>query len=132
MLDHVTIGVSNLEQSKTFYDEVLKSSGIERLHAEGNSFAGYGANKKAFFWIGLKASGVIGVHIAFAVYTRAAGDHFMHRDCLLAAEITAPRAYDRTTTDQRSPADVPSPFTVSVVYITTDAMPSGRHGRGRR
>lgn len=76
MLDHVTIGVSNLEQSKAFYDEALKSIGIERLYAEGDSFAGYGANQKAFFWIGLKTSGIIGVHIAFTVDTRAAVDCF--------------------------------------------------------
>lgn len=76
MLDHVTIGVSNLEQSKAFYDQALQSIGIERLYAEGDSFAGYGANKKAFFWIGLRTSEIIGVHIAFAVFTRDAVDHF--------------------------------------------------------
>ena len=76
MLDHVTIGVSNLEQSKAFYDETLKSIGIERLYVEGDSFAGNSANKKAFFWIGLKTSGIIGVHIAFTVDTRAAVDRF--------------------------------------------------------
>ena len=76
MLDHVTIGVSNLEQSKAFYDETLKSIGIERLYAEGDSFVGYGANNKAFFWIGSKTSGVVGVHIAFTVDTRAAVDRF--------------------------------------------------------
>ena len=76
MIDHVTIGVSNLEQSKAFYDETLKSIGIERLYAEGDSFVGYGVNKTAFFWIGLKTSGVTGVHIAFTVDTRAAVDRF--------------------------------------------------------
>jgi catechol 2,3-dioxygenase-like lactoylglutathione lyase family enzyme len=76
MLDHVTIGVSDFEQSKVFYDKALNSIGIERLYAEGTSFAGYGVNKKAFFWIGLKTSGVVGVHIAFAVDTRDAVDRF--------------------------------------------------------
>jgi hypothetical protein len=30
--DHVTIGVSDLERSKVFYDKALKAIGIERLH----------------------------------------------------------------------------------------------------
>jgi catechol 2,3-dioxygenase-like lactoylglutathione lyase family enzyme len=35
MLDHVTIGVSDLERSKAFYDKALKAIGIERLYSEG-------------------------------------------------------------------------------------------------
>ena len=54
MLDHVTIGVSNIERSKMFYDQALRPLGIERLYAEGQTFAGYGADRKAFFWIGLR------------------------------------------------------------------------------
>jgi catechol 2,3-dioxygenase-like lactoylglutathione lyase family enzyme len=33
MLDHVTIGVSNIERSKAFYDKALKAIGIERVYA---------------------------------------------------------------------------------------------------
>jgi catechol 2,3-dioxygenase-like lactoylglutathione lyase family enzyme len=76
MLDHVTIGVSDIARSIAFYDKVLKSIGIERLYAEGDSFAGYGINKKAFFWIGLKSSPITGMHIAFAVQDRALVDRF--------------------------------------------------------
>ena len=36
MLDHVTIGVSNIERSKAFYDKALKAIGIERLYAEAS------------------------------------------------------------------------------------------------
>src|SRR5712671_2830533 len=72
MLDHVTIGVSDLERSKAFYDKALKAIGIERLYSEGAEFFGYGAHKKAFFWIGLKPSAITGVHVAFAVPDRAA------------------------------------------------------------
>jgi catechol 2,3-dioxygenase-like lactoylglutathione lyase family enzyme len=43
MLDHVTIGVSDLERSKAFYDKALKAIGIERLYSEGAEFFGYGA-----------------------------------------------------------------------------------------
>ena len=54
MLDHVTIGVSDIERSKAFYDSALRPLGIERLYADGPTFAGYGAGRKAFFWIGLR------------------------------------------------------------------------------
>jgi hypothetical protein len=76
MLDHVTIGVSDLERSKAFYDKALKAIGIERLYSEGAEFSGYGAHKKAFFWIGLKPSAITGVHVAFAVPDRTAVDRF--------------------------------------------------------
>jgi hypothetical protein len=36
MLDHVTIGVSNIERSKAFYDKALKAIGIERVYAEAS------------------------------------------------------------------------------------------------
>jgi catechol 2,3-dioxygenase-like lactoylglutathione lyase family enzyme len=72
MLDHVTIGVSDLERSRAFYDKALKAIGIERLYSEGAEFFGYGAHKKAFFWIGLKPSTITGVYVAFAVPDRAA------------------------------------------------------------
>ena len=81
MLDHVTIGVSDLERSKAFYDKALKAIGIERLYSEGAEFFGYGAHKKAFFWIGLKPSAITGVHVAFAVPDRAAVDRFLRTGC---------------------------------------------------
>jgi catechol 2,3-dioxygenase-like lactoylglutathione lyase family enzyme len=76
VLDHVTIGVSNIDRSKTFYDKTLKPLDIERLYAEGAAFAGYGLNKKAFFWIGFRESVLSSVHIAFAAKDRAAVDAF--------------------------------------------------------
>lgn len=70
MIDHVTLGVSDIGRSRTFYDRTLAVIGIERLYAEGDAFAGYGAGKKAFFWIGLKTGPITGVHVAFAVDSR--------------------------------------------------------------
>ena len=81
MLDHVTIGVSDIERSKAFYDIALKSAGIERLYAEGESFAGYGINEKAFFWIGLKTAAITGVNVAV--------DDRTSIDCFHAAGLTA-------------------------------------------
>jgi catechol 2,3-dioxygenase-like lactoylglutathione lyase family enzyme len=70
MLDHVTIGVSDIERSKAFYDRALRPLGIERLYAEGQTAAGYGADRKAFFWITLKAASQTGAHIAFTAQDR--------------------------------------------------------------
>jgi len=76
MLDHVTVCVSHFERSRAFYDRALRPLDIERLYAEGDTFAGYGTNGKAFFWIGLRGSVLSGVHIALAAKDRAVVDAF--------------------------------------------------------
>jgi catechol 2,3-dioxygenase-like lactoylglutathione lyase family enzyme len=76
MLDHVTISVSNIAQAIAFYDRALAPLGVERLYAEGTSAFGYGAEKKAFFWIGLRDTVQTGAHIAFAAKDRASVDAF--------------------------------------------------------
>ncbi|GAC1041106.1 VOC family protein [Rhizobium sp. No.120] len=83
MLDHVTIGVRDLERSKIFYDTILRSIGIERLYAEGERFAGYGIGHKAFFWIGQRDALQTGTHIAFAASNRELVDEF-HRAGIIA------------------------------------------------
>jgi catechol 2,3-dioxygenase-like lactoylglutathione lyase family enzyme len=83
MLDHVTIGVSDIEQSKKFYDQALRPLGITRLYAEGDQFAGYGIPPKAFFWIGHRAAPQTGAHIAFAAGDRAAVEQF-HQEAIAA------------------------------------------------
>ena len=76
MLDHVTIGVRDVEQSKRFYDRALAPLGIARLYAEGARFAGYGVSPKAFFWIGTRETRQTGAHVAFAAPDRATVDRF--------------------------------------------------------
>jgi catechol 2,3-dioxygenase-like lactoylglutathione lyase family enzyme len=76
MLDHVTVGVTDIARAIAFYDLALAPLGITRLYAEGEAFAGYGIGEKAFFWIGLKAAQINGVHIAFGAANRAAVDAF--------------------------------------------------------
>jgi catechol 2,3-dioxygenase-like lactoylglutathione lyase family enzyme len=76
MLDHVTIGVSDIEQSTKFYDRALGPLGITRLYAEGERFAGYGISPKAFFWIGRRDTAQTGSHIAFTAPDRATVDRF--------------------------------------------------------
>ena len=76
MLDHVTLGVSDIDRSKEFYDQALRPLGIERLYAEGETAAGYGANRKAFFWISLRGAVQTGAHVAFATEGRETVDLF--------------------------------------------------------
>ena len=76
MLDHVTIGITDAERSKQFYDRALRPLGITRLYAEGEWAAGYGIRPKAFFWIGLKGGPQTGAHIAFTAPDRATVDRF--------------------------------------------------------
>lgn len=86
MLDHVTIGVLDLEQSRMFYDAILHPLGIERLYAEGETFAGYGIRPKAFFWIGQRATPQTGAHVAFAAQSREIVDRF-HQAALVAGGV---------------------------------------------
>ena len=83
MLDHVTIGITDVERSKQFYDRALRPLGITRLYAEGEWAAGYGVRPKAFFWIGLKAAAQTGAHIAFTAPDRATVDRF-HQEAIAA------------------------------------------------
>jgi catechol 2,3-dioxygenase-like lactoylglutathione lyase family enzyme len=83
MLDHVTIGVRDIERSKAFYDQALRPLGIERLYAEGQTTAGYGADRKAFFWITLREASQTGTHIAFTTQDRETVKQF-HRAALAA------------------------------------------------
>ena len=76
MLDHVTIGVSDIGQSMKFYDRALHPLGIARLYGDGEQFAGYGISPKAFFWIGSRNAPQTGAHIAFAAQDRATVDRF--------------------------------------------------------
>jgi catechol 2,3-dioxygenase-like lactoylglutathione lyase family enzyme len=76
MLDHVTISISDFERAKAFYDTTLKPLNIERLYGGEDTFAGYGFNQKAFFWIGLRIPVLTGVHVAFAARDRAVVDAF--------------------------------------------------------
>ena len=83
MLDHVSLGVSDIERSRKFYDRALRPLGIERLYAEGETASGYGAGRKAFFWIGLRAASQTGSHVAFATEDRETVDRF-HQAALAA------------------------------------------------
>ena len=76
MLDHVTIGTSDLARAREFYDRALKPLGIDRLYAEGQIASGYGAAKKAFFWISARDAVMTGVHVAFTAPDHATVEAF--------------------------------------------------------
>ncbi|HVH81398.1 MAG TPA: VOC family protein [Stellaceae bacterium] len=71
MIDHITLGVTDLDRSRDFYDRALAPLGIERLYADGENYSGYGIPPKAFFWIGRRAEVLTGAHVAFAAPDRA-------------------------------------------------------------
>ena len=83
MLDHVTIGVSDIERSRNFYDLALRPLGITRLYAEGETASGYGFAPKAFFWISRRNVPQTGSHIAFTTQDRAIVDRF-HAEAIAA------------------------------------------------
>ena len=76
MIDHVTVGVTDLERARAFYDRALAPLGIERLYADGENYSGYGIRPKAFFWIGLRAEILTSAHVAFAAADRATVNAF--------------------------------------------------------
>jgi len=88
MIDHVSLGVNDLDAARAFYDATLKPLGLER-HVEFPGPCGYGATaNQANFWIGVPAGGrwanaCPGSHVAFAAPSRAAVKAF-HRAALKA------------------------------------------------
>lgn len=76
MLDHVTIGVTDLARSCAFYDAALAPLGIAYMAGEGDAFAGYGDGKAAFFWFGVRPVAQSGVHVAFVAPDRETVDRF--------------------------------------------------------
>jgi catechol 2,3-dioxygenase-like lactoylglutathione lyase family enzyme len=76
MLDHVTVGVTDLARSRAFYDAALAPLGLAYMCGEGDSVAGYGDGDKAFFWLGSRQAAQTGVHIAFVADDRAVVDRF--------------------------------------------------------
>jgi catechol 2,3-dioxygenase-like lactoylglutathione lyase family enzyme len=75
MLDHVSLPVSDLEQSKRFYEEALSALGYRLIMEHHISGVGFGQSAKPDFWI---RQGEVGaaVHVAFASEDRATVDAF--------------------------------------------------------
>ncbi len=75
MLDHVSIGVSDFDRARGFYDRALAPLGLKVLMG-GDGFAGYG-DSRPFFWIGGGRGPVrTPTHIAFSAPDRSTVDAF--------------------------------------------------------
>ncbi len=79
MLHHVSLGTSDLDRARAFYDPVMKEVGLRRT-LDVDEAVGYGAGITVFS-LNLPADGEQatvgnGTHIAFEVETRAAVDAF--------------------------------------------------------
>ncbi len=79
MIDHLSIGVTNLVRSITFYDGVLQELGYERLW-KTSSTAGYGVpggnDKLAVFVSPLARAPGAGFHLAFTAESEGAVRQF--------------------------------------------------------
>ena len=77
MLDHIGFSVADFERSKAFYVKALDPIGIALLfeltaaETGGDAHAGFGAEGKAFFWIGTGDKPKGGAHVAFAAKSRS-------------------------------------------------------------
>ncbi|WP_418642174.1 VOC family protein [Vibrio chaetopteri] len=78
ILNHVSVGVKNIESAVNFYDAVLETLSINRTHLIEGVAAAYGTNFE--FWVGLPSEGHAsngnGTHIAFNACNREAVDNF--------------------------------------------------------
>lgn len=79
MLDHVSIGVSDLAAARRFYDAVFAPLSYA-VRYEGDGYVGYGAGQPEF-WLNTTAHPVVedarsGLHFSFVAKSRAAVDAF--------------------------------------------------------
>jgi catechol 2,3-dioxygenase-like lactoylglutathione lyase family enzyme len=73
MIDHIGIGVSDFAKAKAFYQKALAPLGYT-IVMEVEGAAGFGAEGKPDFWIGLGKTAPL--HVAFAAPDRATVDRF--------------------------------------------------------
>jgi catechol 2,3-dioxygenase-like lactoylglutathione lyase family enzyme len=78
IINHVSIGVHNVERAAMFYDSVLHTLGIERSCSIDNVAVSYGEQFE--FWVGSpydgQASHGNGIHVAFTAPSRSSVDLF--------------------------------------------------------
>jgi catechol 2,3-dioxygenase-like lactoylglutathione lyase family enzyme len=98
MIDHISIGVRDIEAAKTFYDAVLRPLGIKRLY-QGADFAAYGTDDKDDLSIHQGGEGWCPdpkVHIAFSAASREAVEASIARGSKRVGSTTARRRSART------------------------------------
>jgi catechol 2,3-dioxygenase-like lactoylglutathione lyase family enzyme len=81
VLDHISIGVTDLKRSAAFYDAVLESLGLRQVFRDGDLAIGYGISEP-WFWIDIPldvnrpVTAGNGTHIAFKAQNREAVHSF--------------------------------------------------------
>ncbi len=75
MIDHIGIGVTDYNRSRTFYRRVLPALGWE-LVEEIMGWAAFGPPRQPVFWLRQAAPATQPIHIAFQAADRAAVDAF--------------------------------------------------------
>ncbi len=79
MLDHLSIGIDDVDKAKSFYDKVLNTIDVKCL-AEMDSLLAYGKDKIQFLAMlphdGNPHTGGNGTHIAFVAKTEGQVDEF--------------------------------------------------------
>lgn len=85
LIDHLSVGVSDLEAAQKFFDPVLKTIGVDRL-AANSSFVAYGKDAPQFLamlpYDRQAATPGNGVHIALHAKSRSDVDAF-HKTALM-------------------------------------------------
>jgi catechol 2,3-dioxygenase-like lactoylglutathione lyase family enzyme len=82
MMDHIGLAVADFKRSKSFFVNALAPLDITLImevtaeQTGGDAHAGFGAERKAFFWIGNGKKPTSGVHVAFAAKSRSQVDAF--------------------------------------------------------
>ena len=82
MMDHIGLAVADFERSKSFFINALAPLDITLImevtaeQTGGDAHAGFGAERKAFFWIGNSRKPTSGVHVAFTAKSRSQVDAF--------------------------------------------------------
>lgn len=79
IIDHLSVGVPEIDSARQFYDPVMSALGCQCL-AANEAFAAYGADTVQFLLMlpadGNSASAGNGCHIAFAASSKEAVDSF--------------------------------------------------------
>ena len=124
MIDHVGLGVSNLEQSKAFYQQALAPLGYQLL-IERDGSLGFGHNSKPDFFIHINRPLSGPTHVAIASPDRATVHAFHAAGLAPEVATTALPAYAPTTT---STTTAPSSWTRKAT--TSRPSATGRRSSG--
>ena len=82
MIDHMSLPVSDYARSKSFYLEALAPLGygiameVTPEQSGGESYVGFGNDRKPYFWLAPSDGAQSRIHVAFAAKDRAAVDAF--------------------------------------------------------